>query len=513
MASVLDCAKFFAKCGYSPLPIRTDGSKRPAVPTWDKAQEAIPSEWQLEKAFNERTGIALIQGRVSGGGQGQCAEVLEIETEEVYQEWRLQMHALGYGPLCDSMNLVCMSGGGGIHVYYRYIGEPEGNQKLAFAKGAIEGHKAGSDGYTCIIETRSEGGCVIAPGSPSKTHKSGNLYRVLSGTFKSVPVLTAAERAQVFDAAKILSEKPEKVYTAPKFTAPVMAHDGMKPGDDFNLRGAHEAMACLERHGWLVASEEAGYYNMVRPGKGRREGASATFGKVAPGVLHCFSSNAAPFDVDGNYGPFAILALLDYGGDYKACTRYLVSLGFGGERAELKPAARVRPLPVPEVTTKWPSLKDIPEAPDFEEAKPAPKPEPIEYAPLTFELEAETPVEAPQKPEIDPELLRLAKEAELGMLEVAEADFWQGWKELSLLFDALPRMEWQYSPGVHISDVALWVRLAMERCRKRKTLYKGSAEWMIDRAGLGLCEGFDRLFQDMENLRWWVNPEAVAPCR
>ena len=52
-----------------------------------------------------------------------------------------------------------------------------------------------------------------------------------------------------------------------------------------------------------------------RPDK--KEGISATFGRVAPNVFYVFSSNAYPFESGKGYTPFQILGLLKYNGDFK----------------------------------------------------------------------------------------------------------------------------------------------------------------------------------------------------
>ena len=42
-----------------------------------------------------------------------------------------------------------------------------------------------------------------------------------------------------------------------------------------------------------------------------------------------FSSNAAPFEPNSPYSPFAVYSLLEHGGDYSAATHQLASEGFG----------------------------------------------------------------------------------------------------------------------------------------------------------------------------------------
>jgi len=50
-------------------------------------------------------------------------------------------------------------------------------------------------------------------------------------------------------------------------------------------------------------------------------------------VFYVFSSNAAPFEPDHAYSPFAVYALLNHGGNYEQAARTLRLEGFGGDSA------------------------------------------------------------------------------------------------------------------------------------------------------------------------------------
>lgn len=324
----LAAAKFFLACGYSVVPVLLDGTKKAAI-SWEPYRDDRVSLPNLERWFcSGNRGIALIQGAVSGKEPGECAEMLEFETPEIFERWLRAMEHRGHADLAEALSLRVRSGGGGIHVYYRHTDEVQGNQKLARSQTAIPGHKQGSDGMTTLIETRGQGGYVVAPGSPAAVHETGNLYQILSGSFRSVPTLTPEERQAVFAVCREFDERPPAPVRAPRPVSPipVTSTEG-RPGDDFNERGAAEALACLERHGWSVERDHGDWQEMRRPGKTR--GSSASFGHVAPGVLHVFSSNAGEFEMDSTTGPFEIVTRLDFGGDYKASARHLASRGYG----------------------------------------------------------------------------------------------------------------------------------------------------------------------------------------
>jgi hypothetical protein len=61
-----------------------------------------------------------------------------------------------------------------------------------------------------------------------------------------------------------------------------------------------------------------------RPGKD--SGTSAT---LKDRVFYVFSSNAAPFEPNRAYSPFAVYTLLHHGGDFEQAARCLGQLGFG----------------------------------------------------------------------------------------------------------------------------------------------------------------------------------------
>ena len=76
--------------------------------------------------------------------------------------------------------------------------------------------------------------------------------------------------------------------------------------------------AILEPHGWQLYHASGDYGLWTRPGKSKAAGPSASTNYRGNGLLHVFSSNAAPFMADCNYSRFAAFALLEHGGDFFA---------------------------------------------------------------------------------------------------------------------------------------------------------------------------------------------------
>ncbi|HTJ77706.1 MAG TPA: BT4734/BF3469 family protein [Rariglobus sp.] len=124
--------------------------------------------------------------------------------------------------------------------------------------------------------------------------------------------------------APVTAEPPARV-------APVEAD--IKPGDDFNQRGAPQIPDTLRSAGWTqVGSSE----NWTRPGK--KSGVSATWNHGDCEALKVFTSNAPPFEAGKAYGPFQVLSLLRHNGDFAACARELRGLGYGTQRQRLSAA-------------------------------------------------------------------------------------------------------------------------------------------------------------------------------
>jgi len=107
------------------------------------------------------------------------------------------------------------------------------------------------------------------------------------------------------------------VTTAPREYRPAAQHD--RPGDHFNEAG--DLAAVLERHGWQNIGDTGDNQLWRRPGKMTGQHSATFDGKT----FYVFSSAAPPFEPNTGYSPFAVLTILDYGGDYAESCR-----GIGG---------------------------------------------------------------------------------------------------------------------------------------------------------------------------------------
>lgn len=345
--------------------IATGSDKLPRVGgSWKAYQAQRATEAELRGWFSKGdNAAAIVCGAVSGG-----LEMVDFDCgAEWYPIWAelLEQDALGL----VARLVVEQSQSGGKHVVYRVEGGAlDGNKKLAQrvtpAPSAeqleIRGKKykpmKRADGsfsvVETLIETRGEGGYFLC--APSKG------YTLLQGSFTELPVITAAERAAIVKAAIVLDEYRviEEERKQPAAQRHHAAHtglngetsgtqrrgaqagspggqgaggqggsDGKRPGDAFNERG--DIRALLQKHGWVhvLGRGEREYWR--RPGKAKGWSASLTEGRV----FWPFTSNAAPFEMQKSYTPFAVFALLECGGDYVKAAELLQAQGFGAPRA------------------------------------------------------------------------------------------------------------------------------------------------------------------------------------
>jgi hypothetical protein len=139
--------------GLVPIPLRLDGSKRPAIDAWQRWQSERPSQQQITEWFAKPAGIGVLCGVVSGG-----VEVIDFDESTLF------------GPIYESLpadlrdQLSVYETPKGWHVIYRC------NEIYKATKLARRPDKS------TLIETRGEGSYIVAEGSPLRVHSSGIPY-------------------------------------------------------------------------------------------------------------------------------------------------------------------------------------------------------------------------------------------------------------------------------------------------------------------------------------------------
>ena len=184
MKRTLDIARHYHDSGFAVLPLWCDGSKATRI-KW----RAYP--WfQLERWFTmTATGIGLLCGNLSK------PEVLDFDDPNAYPQW-----ARGIDPLLLDCLPLIETPSGGRHLYYRC---PTIENNLVLARDAEGG---------IVIETRGQGGMVVACGSPPSVHPTNKPYRLLHGNPFNPPTITPEQRATLLEQARRLNHytKPER---------------------------------------------------------------------------------------------------------------------------------------------------------------------------------------------------------------------------------------------------------------------------------------------------------------
>ena len=281
----------YLAAGLSCLPA-TKAKKHPAIGSWKNWQKRLPTDVEIRAWFsNAHDAICVVSGAVSGN-----LECMDFDNGgELFAAWMEKVDTELLARL-----VIEQTPSGGYHVCYRCDDPVEGNLKLA--RGIREGKQK------TLIETRGEGGLFLC--APTEG------YALQQGDFANLPTISPDARKALVEAARSLDELPAA-------NCPT-AHDGgdtggfravcgeardndrweQFPGDDYNQRGDFRAL--LRYYGWqYVRSRTDGNEDWTRPGKDPKSGISAT---LKDGCFYVFLSNAAPFEPQIKYSPFAIYA-------------------------------------------------------------------------------------------------------------------------------------------------------------------------------------------------------------
>jgi len=326
--SLLDTALALHASGLAPLPLRTDGSKAPAV-SWADYTNTPPDLAQVTNWFTtiDTDGIGTLCGHTSGD-----LEMLEVEgraTPLIAQLGTL-MADHGYADLWNTIitGWVELSPSGGIHWHYRISDGPaRPNTKLASRPSTPEELVAKpAETRKVLIETRGQGGFTILAPSAGRSHLTGHAWMPATGTPDTCPLITVDQRDALYAIAAMLDQMP--VIDAP--TQPKSRdykQDGsLRPGDDYNQRAQWADILT----GWTRRDRPfaANCYGWSRPGKTIREGISATTGRNDADNIYVFSSSTE-FETETPYSKFGAYTLLEHHGDYSAAAKALAGQGYG----------------------------------------------------------------------------------------------------------------------------------------------------------------------------------------
>ena len=326
---IKDKAKEYLKAHLSVIPTRAD--KTPLI-TWTPYKSSRIKEEVVEDLFNRAGGLGIICGAISGD-----LEVIDVDTKydltgSLWDELRGLLE--DNLPELYSRLVIAQTKSGGYHIYYR-CSSVGGNSKLAnrlttetekqntynfeIERGSTaEKAKRASenDKQRVLIETRGEGGYVIAPPTPS--------YTYLQGDPCNIPTITPAEREVIFSISQSFNELEE---VKPKVSTPTASSSSsteLTPFEDYNLRG--DVVALLVSKGWSTINQQGQRINLLRPGQTDSK-TSGNF-HIEKRVLRVFSSSTE-FNSEKGYSPSQVFSLLECKEDSKLTYRRLLDLGYG----------------------------------------------------------------------------------------------------------------------------------------------------------------------------------------
>ena len=293
--------------------IAVNEHKRAIFP-WKQYQGRIITQSEFDNQMKDpkARGVAVICGAVSGG-----LEVIDIDTKYATYDLWSEIKAKIPSELMDKLYVV-RTRSGGVHIYYK-CEVIEGNQKLANRELSEMEKKASPHLKTLtIVETRGEGGYVVAPPTQGYQVEQGDEPRRIE----------VEDRERLLAIMRTFNEVLEEVVIEAS-ERPSPKEYGKSPFDDYNNRG--DIVELMSRNGWSLVKNGGDRIYFLRPG-GTSEH-SGSWNKTL-GLFSVFSTNT-PFIVQKGYKLSAVFAILECGGDFSMAAKKLVEMGYGERRSSV----------------------------------------------------------------------------------------------------------------------------------------------------------------------------------
>jgi hypothetical protein len=307
-------AKEYLQAQLSVLP--TDKNKVPTVSTWKPYQTERIKEEELEALFSGANvkGLGIITGAISGG-----LEVIDVDCKyDIKGSLWEDLRGLIEDNLPEVYNslVIAKTIRGGYHIYYR-CSSITGNLKLS-NREATDTEKAKGDKVKTLIETRGEGGYVIAPPTPG--------YNYLQGEPGNIPTISPEERNILLDIARSFNEikQPEPKEKREAIKNYKEKYPGKTSLEDYDERG--DLVGLLTAEGWSEVKETAERVILVRPGETSAK-SSGNYHKEK-NCLIVFSTSTQ-FEPGKPYSPSQAYNLLRCNGDWSKTALELGKQGYG----------------------------------------------------------------------------------------------------------------------------------------------------------------------------------------
>ena len=284
--------------------------KRPARP-WKAYQSRRISCDQTDTVFGDDS-LGVVCGAVSGN-----LEVLDFDKEGLVKQFIELARVVEGGLDVRRRGLpVISTPSGGAHVYYRSVVPVGGSQKLAVSVKPFVDRTGKSK--ICMIETRGEGGYVVAPPTPG--------YTVILGTLGNIPVLSKQEVEILHSVARSFDQV---ALSAPTVYSSSARDNEVRPGDAFNADKGTPTSELMISAGWEVITRTRECVHLRRPGK--TKGSASATADYNDGGAFVFTTND-PLLPAGSHTKFGVFAQLYHGGDLGAAARVLAGRGYGDRR-------------------------------------------------------------------------------------------------------------------------------------------------------------------------------------
>lgn len=295
--TVFEFAKLYVAGGISIIPIRLDGSKSPAVASWKPYQTRIATDEELRAWFLQSDhGIGICCGAVSGG-----LEVIDFDDGSLFEPWRLLV------PDIVAALTIVQTPSDGWHVIYR-CDQIGGNAKIAMDPRREK---------KTLIESRGEGGYIVAWGSPAAAHPTGRLYVKDAGLHPWMAWrISPGDRTRLWKAARTFNRDEVTLQQAKRHIDRTLRPAVASPTGSnliiakFNAK--HSIADILQRHGWTSRDGAA----WTRPGKTTGTSASIVQAQDGTELVRIFSSSTSLPTQSLN--AFELVKQLEHGGDNRA---------------------------------------------------------------------------------------------------------------------------------------------------------------------------------------------------
>jgi replicative DNA helicase len=294
-------AKEYLKLQISVIPTE---EKKPAL-EWKIYQSERMKVEEVDILFSRSNvkGLGIVCGAINGN-----LEVIDVDTkhDKTSTLWdNLRGLIEDNLPEIYKSLVIAQTRNGGYHIYYR-CSSISGNIPTL----------ARSTTRESLIETRGEGGYVVAPPSPN--------YKYLQGDPSIIPTITPEDRNILFSIAQSFNELEEVKPKIPTISSNSYSSTGNSPFEDYNQRG--DLLSLLESKGWKIVNQRGQNINILRPGDTDSK-SSGNF-NLFHRTLRVFSSSTE-FNPDKAYSPAQAFSELECSGDNKLAYRKLLELGYG----------------------------------------------------------------------------------------------------------------------------------------------------------------------------------------